>query len=47
MQIADPDNNVLRIGSDPTPGAPPGEWLDMYGDRWITTPEGNSIKVTS
>ena len=34
MQIADPDGNVLRLGSDPRVGAEPGEWLDMHGIRW-------------
>ena len=34
MQIADPDGNVLRLGSDPRVGADPGEWLDMHGIRW-------------
>lgn len=34
MQIADPDGNVLRLGSDPRVGAEPGEWLDMHGVRW-------------
>jgi hypothetical protein len=35
MQIEDFDGNVLRIGSDPRPGEPGGEWLDMYGRRWL------------
>ena len=34
MQIADPDGNVLRMGSDPHVGAEPGAWLDMHGVRW-------------
>jgi len=34
MQVADPDGNVLRLGSDPRVGAEPGEWLDMHGIRW-------------
>lgn len=34
MQIADPDGNVLRLGSDPRVGAEPGAWLDMHGVRW-------------
>jgi catechol 2,3-dioxygenase-like lactoylglutathione lyase family enzyme len=34
MQVADPDGNVLRLGSDPRVGAEPGEWLDMHGVRW-------------
>ncbi len=35
MQVEDPDGNVLRLGSDPRPGEPHGEWLDMYGHRWL------------
>jgi len=34
MQIADPDGNVLRLGSDPRVGAEPGTWLDMHGVLW-------------
>ena len=34
LQIADPDGNVLRLGSDPRVGMPTGEWLDMHGVRW-------------
>jgi catechol 2,3-dioxygenase-like lactoylglutathione lyase family enzyme len=40
MQVEDLDGNVLRLGSDPRKGEPEGEWLDMYGNRWIRTPEG-------
>jgi catechol 2,3-dioxygenase-like lactoylglutathione lyase family enzyme len=36
MQVTDPDGNVLRIGSDPLPGVPFGEFLDMHGQRWPT-----------
>lgn len=35
MQVEDPDGNILRFGSDPRPGEPDGEWLDMYGRRWL------------
>jgi catechol 2,3-dioxygenase-like lactoylglutathione lyase family enzyme len=35
MQVEDLDGNVLRFGSDPRAGEPDGEWLDMYGRRWI------------
>jgi catechol 2,3-dioxygenase-like lactoylglutathione lyase family enzyme len=35
MQVEDPDGNVLRFGSDPRPGEPDGEWLDMYGRKWL------------
>ena len=34
MQVEDLDGNVLRIGSEPKPGKPVGEWLDMRGGRW-------------
>ncbi len=34
LQIADPDGNVLRLGSEPQVGMPTGEWLDMHGVRW-------------
>jgi catechol 2,3-dioxygenase-like lactoylglutathione lyase family enzyme len=35
MQVEDLDGNVLRLGSDPRAGEPDGEWLDMYGRRWL------------
>jgi hypothetical protein len=35
MQVEDLDGNVLRLGSDPRAGEPDGEWLDMYGHRWL------------
>jgi catechol 2,3-dioxygenase-like lactoylglutathione lyase family enzyme len=35
MQVEDLDGNVLRLGSDPRPGEADGEWLDMYGRRWL------------
>ena len=35
MQVEDLDGNVLRLGSDPRPGEPEGEWLDMDGRRWL------------
>ena len=34
MQVADPDGNVLRIGSEPNAREPEGEWLDAKGARW-------------
>jgi predicted enzyme related to lactoylglutathione lyase len=40
MQVEDPSGNILRIGSDPTPGQPNGEWLDMEGRRWLHTARG-------
>jgi len=35
MQVEDLDGNVLRLGSDPRAGEADGEWLDMYGNRWL------------
>lgn len=35
MQVEDPDGNILRFGSDPKKDQPEGEWLDMYGRRWL------------
>lgn len=40
MQVADPDGNVLRLGSEPLENRPIGEWLDMYGQRWKRTRDG-------
>ena len=40
MQVEDLDGNVLRIGSDPKPDEPTGEWLDMNGARWEPLAEG-------
>jgi len=34
MQVADPDGNVLRFGSESVTGQPYGPWLDMYGKKW-------------
>ncbi len=42
MQVADPDGNVLRFGSDPIEGEPYGPWLDMDGRQWL--PEGEGWK---
>ena len=41
MQVADPDGNVLRIGSDPKSNQPFGPWLDMEGRLWEMNAEGN------
>jgi predicted enzyme related to lactoylglutathione lyase len=41
MQVEDPDGNTLRLGSDPLTGQPIGNWLDMDGNLWSPTPEGN------
>jgi len=40
MQVEDLDGNVLRMGSEPKPGATDGKWRDMHGDLWERTPEG-------
>jgi len=40
MQVEDPDGNVLRLGSEPKPDQPIGEWLDMRGHAWAPSPEG-------
>ena len=40
IQIADPDGNVLRFGSERIEGEPEGPWLDMHGDRWKKTTDG-------
>jgi len=45
MQVEDLDRNILRLGSDPKIDQPAGEWLDMYGNRWISTPSGESVRV--
>ncbi len=47
MQIEDPDGNVLRIGSDPKPGEPWGEWLDMSGHRWAMSSTGEWTRFES
>jgi predicted enzyme related to lactoylglutathione lyase len=40
MQIEDPDGHVLRLGSEPKPDRPFGEYRDMRGDLWIMSPAG-------
>jgi len=45
MQVADPDGNVLRFGSEGKDGQPLGEWLDMRGVRWEPTPDGGWKRV--
>ena len=40
IQVADPDGNVLRFGSERTEGETEGPWLDMHGDRWTKTTDG-------
>jgi catechol 2,3-dioxygenase-like lactoylglutathione lyase family enzyme len=46
MQIEDLDGNVLRMGSEPKPGAVDGKWRDMRGDLWERTPEGANRRVS-
>ena len=45
MQVADPDGNVLRLGSDPKVGEPFGPWRDMRGDLWEPKPAGGWTRV--
>lgn len=40
LHVEDLDGNVLRLGSENTPGEPFGDWLDMRGIRWRRNPEG-------
>jgi len=45
MQVEDPDGNILRMGSEPKPGQPEGDWLDMYGNLWTRDETGKPVKV--
>jgi len=45
MQVADPDGNILRFGSDPRKDQPAGPWLDMYGGHWVRLPDGSHQKL--
>jgi catechol 2,3-dioxygenase-like lactoylglutathione lyase family enzyme len=48
MQVEDLDGNVLRLGADPKPGEPMGEWLDMNGRVWLPQPDGSwALKLPS
>lgn len=40
MQIEDLDGNVLRLGSESKAGEPFGAWLDMRGESWVSSPDG-------
>jgi catechol 2,3-dioxygenase-like lactoylglutathione lyase family enzyme len=40
MQVEDLDGNILRLGSDSKSNQPIGEWLDMDGDRWTQSSDG-------
>lgn len=44
MQVADPDGNVLRMGSETKPGQPYGPWRDGNGDLWIARPDGGWVR---
>ena len=44
MQVEDRDGNVHRIGSDPRPGEPIGDWLDINGVRHRPKRAGEQIK---
>ena len=46
LQVADPDGNVLRLGSSPRTGEPFGEWLDASGRRWKQDADGKWASVT-
>lgn len=45
LHVFDPDDHVLRFGSEAPEGAPLGEWLDEDGTRWKATPDGGWTKV--
>jgi predicted lactoylglutathione lyase len=45
MQIEDLDGNVLRLGSEPKSDQPEGEWLDMRGERWAKSRDGEWKRV--
>lgn len=45
LQVADLDGNVLRLGSEPRKGEPAGEWLDMHGDAWVQSADGDWTRV--
>jgi catechol 2,3-dioxygenase-like lactoylglutathione lyase family enzyme len=45
MQVEDIDGNVLRAGSEPLPGRPIGEWLDMHGGLWAMASSGEWTRV--
>jgi hypothetical protein len=45
LQVEDLDGNVLRLGSDPRKGEPVGEWLDMHGDAWVKSADGDWTRV--
>ena len=44
MQIEDPDQHVLRFGSDQRKDQPAGEWRDAHGDLWVMSPGGEWVR---
>ena len=40
MQVADPDGNVLRMGSEQRENEPLGPWRDMRGILWYPAGDG-------
>jgi catechol 2,3-dioxygenase-like lactoylglutathione lyase family enzyme len=47
MQVEDLDGNVLRMGSEPDPSQPVGDWLDMRGQTWRRSADGAWTRVGS
>ena len=45
MQVEDLDSNVLRIGSESNTDQPFGDWLDMHGNRWKQSEDGQWTHV--
>jgi len=45
LHVTDPDGNVLRMGSEPLPDEPMGQWLDMRGRRWAPLADGSWRRV--
>lgn len=41
LHVFDPDGHVLRFGSESSPGAEPGAWLDEQGARWLPRSDGS------
>lgn len=47
FQVEDLDGNILRMGSDPLPDKPVGDWLDMYGQKWLPKRNGKWERAES
>jgi catechol 2,3-dioxygenase-like lactoylglutathione lyase family enzyme len=47
FQVADPDGNVLRLGSEPKEDEPELEWLDASGRRWLKQPDESWIEAST